>query len=123
MLREGSNGWVCAANTLPNDGYPICADAVWQGWIQAFKAGEPFSSDQVGISYMLMGDGGVSNSDPMHPNPPEADDYIKEGAHLMIILPEALLKGVSDDHTSGNPYVMWRGTPYVHLMVPLEYRE
>jgi len=72
---------------------------------------------------MLMGDGGVSNSDPMHANPPEADDFIQEGAHLMVILPEAMLDGISDDYTTGDPYVMWRGTPYVHLMVPLENRE
>jgi len=37
VLREGSNGWVCAPNVFPNDGYPICADEVWQGWIGAFK--------------------------------------------------------------------------------------
>ena len=72
---------------------------------------------------MLMGDGGVSNSDPMHPNPPEADDFIKEGAHLMIILPDGAYEAFSDDPSSGNPYVMWKDTPYVHLMVPLENRE
>ncbi len=122
VLREGTNNWVCAPNTFPGDGFPMCGDEVWQGWLTAFKAGKPFSSDRMGISYMLMGDGGVSNSNPMHPNPSEAPDFIKEGAHLMIILPTAMLAGMSDDPHSGDPYVMWKDTPYVHVMVPIEDR-
>jgi hypothetical protein len=122
VLQEGSNGWLCIPNVFPDDGYPLCADEVWQGWLKAFKAGEDFSSDKIGFNYMLMGDAGVSNSDPMHPNPKDADDFIMEGAHLMIILPDGAYEGFSDDPSSGNPYVMWKDTPYVHLMVPLENR-
>ena len=123
VLREGTNGWVCAPNVFPDDGYPMCLDEVWQGWVKAFKAGEDFSADRIGISYMLQGDGGTSNSDPMHPNPAEADDFIKEGPHLMIILPGEMLEAFTDDPSSGDPYVMWKDTPYAHVMVPVGDRE
>lgn len=123
VLREGSNGWVCAPNVFPNDGYPMCVDEVWQGWVEAFKAGEDFSTDRIGISYMLKGDGGTSNSDPMHPNPQEAEDFIQEGPHLMIVVPREMLEGITDDPYSGDPYVMWKDTPYAHIMVPVGDRE
>jgi hypothetical protein len=38
----------------------------------------------------------------------------------MLIVPDpATLAGFSTDHLSGGPYVMWTGTPYAHLMVPV----
>lgn len=38
----------------------------------------------------------------------------------MIVVPEKLLNGISNDPYNGSPYVMWKNTPYVHIMVPLE---
>ena len=31
----------------------------------------------------------------------------------------ALLEGISTDPQNGGPYVMWKGTPYAHVMVPV----
>ena len=108
--------------TLPDDGAPMCNDAVWMKMMQAMGAGADFQAEGVGISYMLQGDAGVSNSDPMHPMGKDAPDFIKEGAHLMIILPREMLKGITDDPHAGGPYVMWGDTPYAHIMVPIEDR-
>jgi len=79
----------------------------------------PYTATKVGVSYMLQGDGGVSNSDPYHPDPKSAKDFIKEGPHLMLILPKAMLKGITDDPHKGGPYVMWKDTPYAHIMIPI----
>jgi hypothetical protein len=70
---------------------------------------------------MLQGDrgSGVSNSDPYHPDPKNADDYVETGPHLMIIVPKEMLKGMTDDPSTGGPYVMWGDTPYAHIMVPV----
>jgi hypothetical protein len=71
---------------------------------------------------MLLGDppgGGVSNSDPYHPNAKEADDYVETGPHLMLIVPKELLKGITSDPSTGGPYVMWGDTDYAHLMIPV----
>jgi hypothetical protein len=38
----------------------------------------------------------------------------------MIIVPDnALLAGLPTDPENGGPYVMWKGTPYAHVMVPV----
>jgi hypothetical protein len=31
----------------------------------------------------------------------------------------ALLEGIPTDPATGGPYVMWKGTPYQHVMVPV----
>ena len=120
VLAKGTNGWTCMPETLPDDDAPMCNDAVWMGLMSAMSAGKDYEVEKVGISYMLQGDAGVSNSDPAHPQGANAPDFIKEGAHVMIAVPRALLEGISDDPHSGGPYVMWKDTPYAHIMVPLE---
>jgi hypothetical protein len=41
----------------------------------------------------------------------------------MIIAPPELLEAFPTDPNSGGPYVMWAGTPYAHLMVPVGSRD
>ena len=40
----------------------------------------------------------------------------------MMLMPTdpSSLDGLSTDYTTGAPYVMYSGTPYVHMMIPLE---
>jgi hypothetical protein len=41
------------------------------------------------------------------------NQWIVEGPHLMIIVPDpALLEAFPAEPTSGEPYIMWKGTPY-----------
>jgi len=70
---------------------------------------------------MLKGDfgAGVSKSDPYHPDPKGAADYTETGPHLMIVVPKAMLKAITDDPKSGGPYIMWTDAPYAHIMVPV----
>lgn len=121
VVREGSNGWTCMPNTMPDDNVPMCNDEVWMQLLKALGSKSDFRAERVGISYMLAGDygAGVSNSDPYHPNHKEADDYVETGPHLMIVMPKAMLEGITTDFTQGGPYVMWKDTPYAHLMVPV----
>jgi len=121
MLREGSNGWVCMPDTLPGDKAPMCNDPIWMKLMKAVANKATFETDGIGISYMLKGDvgAGVSNSDPYHPDPKNADDYTETGPHLMIVVPKPMLKGMTEDPNNGGPYVMWGDTPYAHIMVPV----
>ncbi len=118
VLKEGSNGYTCYPET-PGMG-AMCNPADWDALIQAFMAREDFSASQIAVSYMLAGEGnaaGVSNSDPYHPDPVHAEDHVKEGPHLMILVPDnATLEGLSTD-PNDPVYVMWAGTPYAHIMV------
>lgn len=122
-LAEGSNGWVCMPETLPDDNAPICNDPMWMAMLTAVGTKAPFEATGIGVSYMLQGDGGVSNSDPYHADPVHAHDFIKEGPHLMLIVPKAMLNGMTSDPHAGGPYVMWGDTPYAHIMIPVGERE
>jgi len=123
VLVEGKNGWICMPETLPGDNSPICNDSVWMKMFPALGNKAPFEATGIGFSYMLGGDGGVSNSDPYHPEHEKAKDFIKEGPHLMLIVPKEMLKGITDDPHAGGPYVMWKDTPYAHIMIPIGERE
>jgi hypothetical protein len=123
VVAEGNNGWTCMPETMDGDGAAICIDAVWGEMMAAVGAKAPFTTPGIGISYMLLGDpagGGVSNSDPYHEDPANADDYVETGPHLMIIVPKELLEGITDDPSSGGPYVMWKDTDYAHIMIPID---
>jgi hypothetical protein len=122
VLREGTNGWHCMPNVhlIPGDKHPMCNDAVWMKWMRAIAKGEEFSTDRIGLGYMLQGDAFVSNSDPGATDPKNGEQWVEEGPHLMVIVPKELLKGVSTDPHNGGPYVMWADTPYAHIMFPTE---
>jgi len=120
-LRAGTNGWVCMADIDPNapgDG-PACLDGAWQAWAAAWSNKTAPAVKGVGIAYMLQGGKGASNTDPYATAPAEGEVWIDDGPHLMVIVPNpAMLEAFPTDPNNGGPYVMWKGTPYVHLMVP-----
>ncbi len=119
VLQQGTNGWVCMPGVRPGDDHPMCNDAVWSKLMKAAGAGADFSTDRIGISYMLQGDMNVSNSDPAATDPNNGDVWVQEGPHIMVVVPAEMLKGMSDDPYNGGPYVMWKDTPYAHIMVPV----
>jgi hypothetical protein len=121
VLREGSGAYTC----FPREGAgqsPLCVDEVWAGWLDAYVNKKPFTPSKVGVSYMLAGDApdaGVSNIDPYDMEPKADNQFIVEGPHLMILVPDpALLEAFPAEPGGGEPYVMWKGTPYAHIMVP-----
>ena len=42
------------------------------------------------------------------------------GMNATGVVTATSLDGLSTDYTTGGPYVMYSGTPYVHMMIPLE---
>lgn len=121
ILKKGTNKWICLPDVMPGDKNPICNDETWMAMMKALQSKADFTPQAIGISYMLKGDfgAGVSNSDPYHPDHKSAKDYVETGPHLMIIVPKALLKGITTDPSKGGPYVMWADTPYAHIMIPV----
>lgn len=121
VLRQGSNDWVCYPGpNLKQGRNAMCLDPVWEKLITAWKNRTDFSTDRIGISYMLGGDEGASNTDPFATTASPDNQWVVEGPHLMIAVPDpALLEGLPRDPKNGGPYVMWEDTPYMHVMVPL----
>ncbi|HSK18922.1 MAG TPA: hypothetical protein VK912_07265, partial [Longimicrobiales bacterium] len=74
----------------------------------------------IGIAYMLQSDMPVSNIDPFATAPTPDNEWIQEGVpHIMLLVSDHdMLKGISVDPDNGGPWVMWRGTPYAHIMIP-----
>lgn len=121
ILRQGSNGWTClpGVGLIPGDKHPMCNDAVWMAWMKAAGAGEPFSTEVFGTSYMLQGDAMVNNDNPAATDPKDGGPWVQEGPHLMLLMPKSAMAGLSRDPFAGGPYVMWDNTSMVHVMVPV----
>jgi hypothetical protein len=61
----------------------------------------------------------TASSDPYATEPDKSDDWVKEGPHLMIVVPNrGMLKNLSTD-PNDPVYVMWKDTPYAHIMVKI----
>lgn len=123
MLKEGDNGWTCMPTPphLKGGRAPMCNDAVWMEWADAYLNKKDYAGGKFGMSYMLAGDEGASNIDPYAEGPTEDNQWIKEGPHIMVLVSDpSQLEGMSTDPWNGGPYVMWAGTPYAHIMVPVD---
>lgn len=126
VLRQGSNGWVCMpdmAETQGND--PMCLDAPWLVWVDAFGHGTAPHIERIGFGYMLSDEAHASNVDPHATGPTPDNEWLDEGPHIMMVVPNAaMLAGLPThpDQAGGGPWVMWRGTPYVHVMIPTPRR-
>ena len=119
-LRTGSNGWVCFPDPPNMTDAPMCFDGPWQSWAQSWQQKQPVTIDQPGIAYMLLGDAGASNVDPYAEGPTAENEWVVTGPHLMLIVPDpASLSAMSTDPANGGPWVMWQGTPYAHVMIPV----
>jgi len=122
VLREGTNGWVCLPDMPQSTGYdPMCLDEPWLNWADAWMNKKEPSYTKMGFGYMLMGGSPDSNTDPYAEGPTADNEWMHEGApHLMIVVPNSpALEGLPTDPSGGGPWVMWRDTPYVHIMVPM----
>jgi hypothetical protein len=122
-VRKGTNGWTCMPDAPDTPGPdPMCFDQNAANWVDAWVHHKPPAGGKVGLMYMLEGGTDASNTDPYATKPTAENDWIKTGPHIMIVGSKEILAG----HASGPkpdtsvPYVMWAGTPYAHLMVPVK---
>ena len=122
VLREGTNGFTCMPDNPTTPGPdPMCMDKAALGWAEAWMAHKNPPAGKVGFMYMLAGGTDASNTDPYATKPDK--DWVKTGPHVMVVGAEAAFydqypKDANPD--TSVPYVMWPGTPYQHLMVPVK---
>lgn len=121
VVRKGTNGFTCMADAPDTPGPdPMCGDANAMEWVNAW-VGHKTPPDKAGFMYMLAGGTDASNTDPYAKAPSDQNNWIKTGPHVMIVGSKAALAGYPTDANpdTSKPYVMWSGTPYAHLMVPV----
>jgi hypothetical protein len=122
-LRPGSNGFTCMPDNPATPGPdPMCMDANAMEWAMAWIGHKPPPVEKPGLMYMLAGGTDASNTDPYAKEPTGGGDWIKTGAHLMVVGSAKALAGYPSgpDPDTSAPYVMWSGTPYAHLMIPVK---
>lgn len=122
-LREGTNGWWCMPDTPSSPGPdPMCGDANSMEWAMAWIGKTDPPKGKVGFMYMLAGGSDTSNTDPYATGPAEGNAWISTGPHVMVVNATDMMAGypTSANPDTTAPYVMWAGTPYAHLMIPVQ---
>ena len=117
-LKSGTNGFTCLIMGTDK----MCADANSMEFLDALMSHKP-PPDKVGITYMLAGDIGASNTDPYAMGKTPDNHWIVTGPHIMIFGPPSKMLGYTrtpDPPDSKHPYMMWANTPYEHAMIPVQ---
>ncbi|HZX27519.1 MAG TPA: hypothetical protein VFF16_10640 [Telluria sp.] len=122
-LREGKNGFTCMPDNPATPGPdPMCMDKAAMDWAMAWVGKKTPPAGKIGFMYMLEGGTDASNTDPYAQKPSADNNWIKTGPHVMVVGAE---QGFYDMYPkdpkpdTSVPYVMWPGTPYQHLMIPI----
>ncbi|MCF6109635.1 hypothetical protein [Mesorhizobium muleiense] len=122
-LREGTNGFWCMPDNPATPGPdPMCGDANAMEWAMAWIGKKEPPKGKVGFMYMLAGGTDGSNTDPYATKPEEGNNWVETGPHVMIVNATDMMQGYPADPKpdTSKPYVMWAGTPYAHLMIPVK---
>ena len=122
-LRAGSNGWTCLPDFPATQGDdPMCVDDVWMSFMNALTSKTPPQIAHEGVGYMIAPGGGYgSNKDPFADKQTPDNEWGYDPPHIMLLVPDAhALQGMATTRQSGGPWVMWTGTAYAHIMVPVE---
>lgn len=132
VLREGTNGWICqSANPRPvptngwasaHEAMPACHDGEGMKWMMGYMQGKAPDMERDTFMWMLHGDMGEDNTTAGVLDREDAvmGQWIESGPHLMLMPKDPVtLASYPSDFTTGAPYVMFAGTPYAHLMIPV----
>ena len=128
QIRQGSNGWTCLPLAPPPAGgytnatqaAPMCGDSMTMLWAQGYLSKTKPRNTSMGIAYMLHGDIGTSNTDPYATAPAGKSDWVVSGPHIMVLPADPnRVAAVQADYRTGQPFQMWKGTPYAHIMIPV----
>lgn len=121
-VRKGSNNYTCMADNPETPGPdPMCGDANAMEWIHAWLTKATPATNKVGFMYMLAGGTDASNTDPYAQKPTATNNWISTGPHVMVVGAKGMMEGYPRDAKpdTSRPYVMFPGTPYEHLMMPV----
>ncbi len=122
-IRPGTNGFTCMPDNPATPGPdPMCMDKAALAWANAWMSKKPPAPGKTGFMYMLAGGTDASNTDPYATQPTTNNHWVKTGPHVMIVgaAPDFYAMYPKDAQPDTSvPYVMWPGTPYQHLMIPV----
>jgi len=122
VIRQGTNGWTCLPDMPASPGTdPMCLDKNGMDWAHAWMTKATPQRGKMGIGYMLMGGSDASNTDPFATKPAPGGKWVDTGPHMMVLNIGDMFTGYPTTATNTKvPYVMFPGTPYAHLMIPVK---
>ncbi len=122
VLRKGSNGWICLPDNpnMPGNN-PMCVDSQLIELFSAVAEKRDPNITRTGFGYFLQGGGARSNANPWDTSPTPDNEWMEmQVPHIVVVSPDTtILKGLPTKSDNGGPWVMWKGTPYVHIMIPV----
>ena len=124
VLHKGHNNFTCMPDNPATPGPdPMCMDPAALAWAEAWIGHKKPVEGKVGFMYMLMGGTDASNVDPYATKPTSNNHWLQTGPHVMIVgasqsFYDMYPKSAQPD--TSVPYIMWSGTPYQHLMIPVK---
>ena len=118
-LRKGTGAWTCFPDWPESPGNdPICYDRNGMRWLSAYNLGKKPQLPGPGIMYRLQGGSDPSLSDPAALKPAKGRRWISHPPHIVIVSPQKL--NPADYGAYGaDAWIMWPGTPYEHLHLPV----
>ena len=122
-IRKGSNNFTCLPDHPATPGPdPMCMDQNGLEWVTAWMEHKDPPTGKVGFMYMLAGGTDASNTDPYAQKPDANNNWVETRPHVMIVGAKSLMQGypTATKPDTSQPYVMWPGTPYEHLMIPVQ---
>lgn len=121
-LRAGTNGWTCLPDFPMTEGDdPMCLDDQWMSFMQALMTKATPQVARLGFGYMTAPGGSYgSNTDPYATAKTADNEWGFDPPHLMLLVSNPReLQGLPTKRENGGPWVMFPGTAYAHVMVPL----
>lgn len=68
---------------------PMCNGGVWMEWSEAYVHMKHYAGGTRGVCYMLASNDGASNIGPYSEGPTDDSQWIKEGAHLVVLVSDS----------------------------------
>jgi len=121
-LRKGANDYTCVPDDPGSPGNdPMCLDRNAMEWLQAWMDHKDAPKGKMGLVYMLQGGSDASNDDLFATKPVAGQKWVATGPHVMVV---GMAGALGDfPHSADNPtkpFVMWGGSSYEHIMMPVK---
>ena len=134
VLRAGTNAWSCmpanpkgpdadGAYSSAHKAMPFCFDAEGYKWVVGFMTDTAPVMERDTYMWMLHGDNGEDNTKRLVLSVDDVEDpknWVESGPHLMLMPKDPTsLDSFPTDFSAGAPFVMFKGTKFAHVMIPL----
>ncbi len=121
-IRQGKGDFTCVPDDPGSPGNdPMCLDRNAMEWLQAWLDHKDAPKGKLGLVYMLQGGSDASNDDPFATKPPQGQRWVTTGPHVMMVGMAGMLGNLprtADAPTK--PFIMWGGSSYEHVMMPVK---